>query len=393
MKNPQKEAVLMEGGVRKRGNTQYYYFEAGKVNGKRKKIERKGGATKKEAQDALRDALNEFNNTGSFLDETNMSLADYLDYWFNEYVMNNCKYNTQQTYKSLINVTLKPKLGLYKIKQLTYNSLQEFLNVQYANGYSKNTLSRLKNVISHSLQMAISPYKLLKTNPAENLKVPRFDNVATKKNVTITLEDFNRILERFPLGSSFYIPLQIAFSTGMHAGEVCGLTWDCIGLEKKKISVEKILIFKTKQGYDFSTPKTSNSIRTIDIGDTLVNILTEHKKWQEKNKIDYGEYYKDNNFVSTKENGTFVTMTSLRYLSKIVNMELQIEFNFHALRHTHATILLEAGANIKEIQSRLGHSKFSTTMDIYSHITPKMKDNTVSILENILNPDLNLPPT
>ncbi|AWK52242.1 site-specific integrase [Clostridium beijerinckii] len=382
----------MEGGVRKRGNTWYYYFEAGKVDGKRKKIERKGGTTKKEAQAALRSALNEFNDTGSFLDETNMSFADYLDYWFNEYVMNNCKYNTQQTYKSLININLKPQLGLYKIKQLNYNSLQEFLNKQYAKGYSKNTLARLKNVISHSLQMAIFPYKLLKTNPADSLKVPKFDNVATNKNIIITLDDYNKILERFPLGSSFYVPLQIAFNTGMRAGEICGLTWDCIDLDKKKISVEKILIFKTKQGYDFSTPKTSNSIRTIDIGDTLVNILTEHKKWQEQNKKDYGEYYNDNDFVSTKENGTFVTMTSLRYLSKIVNMELQIKFNFHALRHTHATMLLEAGANLKEIQNRLGHSKFSTTMDIYSHVTPKMKDNTVAILENILNTNLNLPP-
>ena len=81
----------MEGGVRKRGTSWYYYFEAGKVDGKRKKIERKGGNTKKEALEALRNALNEFNNTGTFLDETNMSFSYHLDYWVNEYVMNNCK--------------------------------------------------------------------------------------------------------------------------------------------------------------------------------------------------------------------------------------------------------------------------------------------------------------
>lgn len=382
----------MEGGVRKRGNSWYYYFEAGKVDGKRKKIERKGGGTKKEALEALRNALNEFSNTGTFTNETNMSFSDYLDYWFNDYIMNNCKYNTQQTYKSLIKINLKPFLGIYKIKQLNHNSLQEFLNAQYAKGYSKNTLSRLKNLITHSLEMAVSPYNLLKSNPSKNIKIPRFDNVA-KKNIVISMHDFNRILQRFPIGSSFYIPLQIAFNTGMRAGEVCGLTWDCVDLDKKQISVEKILIFKTRQGYDFSSPKTNNSVRTIDIGDTLVNILKQHKKWQNDNKESYGNYYTDNNFVCTKENGTFITMTSLRYLSRIINMELQIEFNFHSLRHTHATMLLEAGANLKEIQSRLGHSKLSTTMDIYSHVTPKMKDNTVSILENILSPNLKLPPT
>ena len=152
------------------------------------------------------------------------------------------------------------------------------------------------------------------------------------------------------------------------------------------------MIFKTKIGYEFSTPKTRNSIRIIDIGDTLVNILENHKKWQKNNKLEYGKYYKDNNFVCTKENGTFVTMTSLRYLSRIVNMDLQIKFNFHALRHTHATMLLENGANIKDIQARLGHTRLSTTMDVYSHVTDKMRNNTVSILENILDTNKILPP-
>ncbi|NFO31097.1 site-specific integrase [Clostridium botulinum] len=374
----------MEGGVRKRGSAWYYYFEAGKINGKRNKIERKGGNTKKEALAALRSALNELSSTGSCVQETNMSFSDYLDYWFNEYVMKNCKYNTQQTYKTFININLKPNLGIYKLKQLNYSGLQEFLNKQYAHGYSKNTLARLRSIITHSLEMAVFPYDLIKVNPAQYLTIPRFDNIS-KKNIVISMENFNKITERFPCGTSFYIPLQIAFNTGMRVGEVCGLTWDCVDFENKTIKVEKILIFKTKQGYEFSTPKTKKSIRTISIGDTLINILNAHKKWQEQNKQEYGEYYNDNNFVCTKENGSFVTMTSLRYLSRIVNMELQIEFNFHSLRHTHATMLLEGGANIKDIQDRLGHSSLSTTMNIYSHVTNKMKNDTVNILENIIN--------
>ncbi len=71
-------------------------------------------------------------------------------------------------------------------------------------------------------------------------------------------------------------------------------------------------------------------------------------------------------------------------MSKVINYELGINFNFHSLRHTHATMLLEAGANIKDIQERLGHSKLATTMDTYSHVTNKMKKDTVNILENII---------
>jgi len=68
-----------------------------------------------------------------------------------------------------------------------------------------------------------------------------------------------------------------------------------------------------------------------------------------------------------------------------VNYELMITFNFHSLRHTHTTMLLAAGANIKDIQTRLGHSKLATTMDTYSHVTKNMQENSVDIFESMLN--------
>jgi ATP-dependent helicase/nuclease subunit A len=155
----------MQGGVRKRGNTWYYYFEAGKVDGKRKKIERKGGKTKKEALVALRKALDEFDKCGSTVNESNISVSDYFDYWFNEYVLINCKYNTQVSYKRIINNHIKPNLGIYKLKSLTPSILQEFLNEKYRNGFSKNTLSNFYGVLSGALKAAIHPYQFIKQNP------------------------------------------------------------------------------------------------------------------------------------------------------------------------------------------------------------------------------------
>lgn len=83
-----------------------------------------------------------------------------------------------------------------------------------------------------------------------------------------------------------------------------------------------------------------------------------------------------------------LTTNSLKYLSRVVNYELGIDFKFHSLRHTHATILLEAGANIKDIQKRLGHSKSATTMDTYSHVTNTMSDKTVELFELTVNKNL-----
>ena len=78
-------------------------------------------------------------------------------------------------------------------------------------------------------------------------------------------------------------------------------------------------------------------------------------------------------------------MNTLKYLSRVVNYELQINFNFHSLRHTHATTLIELGANIKDVQARLGHSRLSTTMDTYTHVTKTMQANTIELFENNLN--------
>lgn len=375
----------MEGGVIKRGNSWYYYFEAGKVDGKRKKIERKGGDTKKEALEALRNALNEFNNTGSFLDESNISVSDYLDYWYKEYVMVNCKFNTQEYYKQCIKNHIKPYFGMYKLKQITVKSLQEFINYKFINGAAKHTLKNYLGILTKSFSMAVYPYKLLKIDPSAHVKMPKYDNIKREEFKILSIEDYNKIIERFPFGSSFYIPLQIAFHTGMRSAEVCGLTWDCVDLDNKKIEVEKILVYKGKGISDLGTPKTPSSYRTISIGNTLIDVLQKNKEWQEKNLKDYGEYYNHSNFVCTKENGENITTNSIKYLSRIVNLELGIDFNFHALRHTHATMLLEANANIKDIQRRLGHSRLSTTMDIYSHVTKQMRDDTVDIFENIIN--------
>ncbi|GAA0733758.1 tyrosine-type recombinase/integrase [Clostridium oceanicum] len=376
----------MKGGVRKRGSSWYYYFDVAKVDGKRKKIERKGGNTKREAEKALRSAIKEFENCGSIIDESNISVSDYFDYWFDEYVMINCKYNTQENYKIIIDRHIKSSLGVYKLKSLTPAILQQFINKKYRNGFAKTTLSNFYGVLSGALRMAVYPYKFIKENPMIYVTMPRYDNVKNDKDKlkVISLENFKKIIERFPEGSNFYIPLQIAFSTGMRASEVCGLTWDCVDLKNNTIKVEKIIVYK-KREWVFGTPKTQSSYRTILIGNTLTNILKRNKKHQYENKLKYGTHYTNSNFVCTKENGVPITTNSLKYLSRIVNYELQIPFNFHSLRHTHATMLLESGANIKDIQHRLGHSKLATTMDTYSHITSKLKHDSVDRFESIIS--------
>ena len=377
----------MQGGVRKKGDTWYYYFDLAKIDGKRKKIERKGGSTKKEALTALRNAIAEYENAGTLKSDNDISYSDYLDYWMNNYVKIQCKKTTEALYKRYIEQHIKPILGLYKLKTLNPSILQDFLNKKSINGFSKNTVSSFYGLLSGSLKYAVYPMKYIKENPMTYVHMPRYD-ILHKKDSTelkiISLTDFNRMIERFPIGSSFYIPLQIAFQTGLRASEVTGLTWDDIDFNNYTLEVNKILV-KIGPEWIFGTPKTQSSHRIINIGPSLVKILQEHKIYQDEMRIKYGHWYKESKFICTKENGENITTESLKYLSRVVNYELKINFNFHSLRHTHATMLIENGANMKDVQNRLGHSKLSTTMDTYAHVTPNMQRQTVDIFENAIN--------
>lgn len=408
----------MEGSVRKRGSKWYYSFEAGSIEGKRKRIERVGGRTKKEAEAALRKALLEYENSGLHFEPNEISVSDYMDYWFKNYVLLNCKYKTQKEYESFIREHIKPALGIYKLKSLTPTILQEFVNEKFKNGYSKSYLGCMFAVISGSLKYAVHPCEYIKDNPAQYVKIPKYEHskLGTGHKI-ISKDDFKKIIQRFPFGTSYYMAIMLGYHTGCRIGEATGLTWNDVNLDKGIISVNKILHRRKKNWY-FGSTKTKASVREIKIGKTLVDALKQHKKWQAENRLKYGQYFNQQyekeeiinnevlrriyplevslnskignpiNMVCTQENGTMVTPEVFKYASKVIHYELGLTFNFHSLRHTHATTLIENGANIKDVQKRLGHSRIGTTLDTYTHQTENMAEQSVSIFEKAIDTDL-----
>lgn len=384
---------MTEGNVRQRGDKWYYSFETAPINGKRHRIERVGGYTQKDAERALRRALDDYEKAGTEMQLTNMSVADYINYWFVHYVKANLKYNTVHNYQNVKDKYIIPPLGGYKVQSLSPETMQQWIDWVVKNGktpqgdpLAKHTVEIIFTVMKEALRRAVYPYRIIRENPMGYIDMPRFaptPQTTRAKLKIITLDQYKQILEMYPPADSFHLPLVIAFNTGMRRGEVCGLEWDKVNLSDGIIEVSRNMIQTGSGVYELGTPKTAAGFRTIEIGPTLISALKDQKKHQIESRLRYGSLYHETNFVCTKDNGDPVLPGSIKYKSSEAQKKLGFPFNFHSLRHTHATMLLEAGEKMKVVQERLGHSRIAVTMDTYSHVTKSMKKNTVNLIEEI----------
>ncbi len=420
----------MNGGVRKRGSTWSYYFDLGKVDGKRKKKEKGGFRTKKEAEQALAAAINEYNNAGIVFEPSEITVSDYLDQWFELSCKLNLKYNTQVGYLRIIEGHLKPKFGSYKLKAINPAVLQEYANSLKLNGYSKSHIVGILTVFQSALDYAIEPLHYIGQNPMKSVKFPKVER-KPRERIILSLDEWQQIIDRFQ-NTRYYIPLMIGFYTGLRISEAFALTWDDIDFKKRTLSVNKQIVKRNfgadvrkvveqkgkkeqRSSWYFTTPKTSASVRTIPFGETLYNALKQEKTAQMKNEMKYGEYYtihvlkkevdekgddmmrvvpvqkcveiqlQRTRLICITENGQYTSTDSFKYCAKIIHNELRLAFDYHSLRHTHATLLIESGANIKNVQTRLGHTNIQTTLQTYVHDTEKMGDQSVDLFERITN--------
>lgn len=418
----------MQGGVRKRGSTWSYYFDLGKVDGKRKKKEKGGFRTKKEAEQALAAAMTEYNNGGTIFEPSEITVSDYLDQWYELSCKLNLKYNTQVAYLRIIESHLKPKFGAYKLKAINPTVLQEYANSLKLNGYSKSHIVGILTVFQSALDYAIEPLHYLAQNPMKSVKFPKVEK-QPRERIILTLDEWKRIIDRFK-GTRFFIPLMIGFYTGLRISEAFALTWDDIDFDKRTLSVNKQVVKRNfgadvrkvvekkgkkeqRSSWYFTTTKTPASVRIVPFGDTLYQALKQEKTEQMKNEMKYGEFYtihvlkkevdeKGNDMfrivpvqkcvesqlqrvrlICVAENGQYTSTDSFKYCSRVIHSEMQLAFDYHSLRHTHATLLIESGAHVKNVQVRLGHTNIQTTLQTYVHDTEKMGEQSVALFEQI----------
>lgn len=164
--------------------------------------------------------------------------------------------------------------------------------------------------------------------------------------------------------------------TGARNGEILALTWDDIDIEAGSVRFAKTL-FHDKDEFIFQTPKTKESRRLISLDTKTLFLL---KKWRIRQmEADLANAIKDddNKIVFTRDDGSPLRLAYLNEKLYILIKEHELHrITIHGLRHTHASLLFEAEASLKEVQERLGHSDIQMTMNIYTHVTDTLKEQT-----------------
>jgi integrase len=162
----------------------------------------------------------------------------------------------------------------------------------------------------------------------------------------------------------------------MRRGEILGLRWSDIDLNRKILQVVQTVYKPFNQQPQIQTPKTAGSMRSISLSDNVIDELKIHKKKQNELRLRFVTAYEDNNLVCPKPDGRPMDPRALiHHFEKSIKKVGVKKIRFHDLRHTHATIMLQLGEHPKVVSERLGHSNVNITLNTYSHVLPNMQED------------------
>lgn len=196
---------------------------------------------------------------------------------------------------------------------------------------------------------------------------------------------FLKITESYPM--LLYPMFRILAFTGLRKGELLGLCWKDINFSNGTLSVKQTLTTVSGWRLEFQTPKTQKSVRTMSLDATTMQLIKKWKNEQRKYFLKLGINALDKDqLLFTQENNRPIYLDYLNHnLRKIVNDNNLKEMTAHGFRHTHCSLLFEAGSTIKEVQERLGHTDIKTTMNIYAHVTEKQKEKTADTFAEFMS--------
>lgn len=269
------------------------------------------------------------------------------------------KPRTHFRYAELVRLHVEPSFGGTPLTKLRPLHIEELYRALRRRGLSGTTVLQVHRVLHAAFNQAVK-WQLLDRNPADAVKAPR---KSTQETPSLTAEKIPKLLDAVG-GHLVELPTLIALGTGMRLGEVLGLRWQDVALDSATARVRQTL----QVTMEFDTPKSHRSTRTISLPAFLVDALKRYRKSQNERRLMLGEAWHEFDLICERGDGHPLRPDTISKQFRTVAKANGLDITFHGLRHTHASLMLAAGADLKVTSSRLGHSSISITADLYTHI-------------------------
>ena len=429
---------MAKGSVRKKGKKWYYRFYIEDESGNLVQREFVGTESKSETEALLRKAMEDYEEKKFVAKSENAAVGMLLDMWVEEELKPGSLSNgTVMAYQGTVNRIKQHPIGSRKLKTVTADHLQAYMDFlsfggtnpdgTTAKALSKGYLRLFSAVLQGAFRFAVFPKRLITFNPMQYVvwrgKKEDYDLFSdedgnTDSTPTLSHEQYLK-LEEFlkKKDNPALLPIQIAYYTGLRIGEVCGLTWQDVNLDKQYLTVRRSMRYNGARHKTEIGATKRKKVRTVDFCNTLAAILKAAKTEQHKNRLQYGglyhlnyytevkekdrtyyevyslprtdeipEGYKEISFVCLRPDGAYESPSTVGIMCRTASRKVEgLEgFHFHQLRHTFTSNLLSNGAAPKDVQELLGHADVSTTMNIYAHATREAKRTSARLLDKVV---------
>lgn len=318
---------------------------------------------------------------GTYLTPQKITVGQWLDEWLNTYAVTKVKPLTYQSYAAVIKNHLKPAFGAVSLQSLRVSHVQKLYNEMLAKGRSAKTVINVSAVLRKSLDVAMKQ-GLITSNPCDAAELPKAMRKEIKPLTDAEIPLFLGQIEKHEFRNAYALCL----FAGLREGECLGLSWSQVDFEKGRITVSQQLQ-KTKSGhveYYIADTTKSGKPRTIEPPAICFDYLRDEKRRQAQNKLKAGERWNNEwNLVFANEVGRYIEIeTFYRKFKKVVAAIGRPDARVHDLRHTAATVAIASGADIKSVQSLLGHATAAFTLDVYAHTSEAMMKDTAARMQS-----------
>lgn len=340
------------------------------------------GKTQKEVRERLSQTITEL-DTGTYLEPTKDTVAEWLETWIETYVKYSVKAYTVDSYRRVCANYLIPALGRIPLSALTAPQIQKFYNsLLVERKLNPKTVRNIHGILHRALHQAVR-LGMIRSNPTDLCDLPK---TRRKEIQPLEQKDISAFLTALE-GHPFEILYKVTLFTGMRQGEVLGLTWDCADFDHSTLYVNKQLQKVPKAGGPYILVPTKNSrSRVVTVAASVMSLLKRQRARQAEMRLLAGQGWANElNLVFTNELGGHLVHEIVRRNFKEVTAAIgRPGVRFHDLRHTYAVVSIESGDDIKTVQSNLGHATAAFTLDVYGHVSQKMRQQSADRMERFI---------